>query len=321
MGASVASTCGDCEAGKYSEDSGSSVCTGSLCEAGKYAPYGIGSNSSAATTCTNCIQGKYSEVGATTCGCAAGKYQTTAGVESASTCADCGAGSYSKAGALTCTKCEVGKYGGGAVRRATVTCSGSCSCPSAAAAATGSITDGIGSYSNGEDCSWVISSVGRSISISFSQFETEWRSDEVVIYSCSSSNSATSCESSSELATISGSSISSSKNWTSTTGYMRVRFTSDSSDTYAGFFGNWSTETCVLCPVGKSSAVVGANNDTTCALCGAGAYPGDSDGVYVGAGASVCSDCCKQDFAVADEFDKISSSYRFGKYDADADGR
>jgi hypothetical protein len=142
----------------------------------------------------------------------------------------------------------------------------------------------------------------------------------VVIYSCSSS----SCESSSELARISGSSISSSRNWTSTTGYMRVRFTSDSSDTYAGFFGhwtvwdkaidgfvgNWSTETCFLCPAGKSSAVVGAN--TTCALCGAGAYSGDSDawynGVYLGAGASFCSDCCKQDFAVADKFDKISSS-------------
>jgi len=216
--------------------------------------------------------------------------------------------------------------------KATVACSGSCSCPAAAAAQSGSITDGSGSYSNGEDCSWVISSVGRSIiSISFSQFETESGSDKVVIYSCSSS----SCESSSELARISGSSISSSMNWKSTTGYMRVRFTSDSSVTYAGFIGNWtawnkaidgfvgnwSTETCVLCPVGKSSAVVGANNDTTCALCGAGAYPGDSDGVYVGAGASVCSDCCKQDFAVADEFDKISSSYRFGKYDADADGR
>jgi hypothetical protein len=56
------------------------------------------------------------------------------------------------------------------------------------------------------------------------------------------------------------------------------------------FLMNWSTETCFLCPAGKSSAVVGAN--TTCALCGAGAYSGDSDawynGVYVGAGASVC---------------------------------
>jgi hypothetical protein len=58
--------------------------------------------------------------------------------------------------------------------KATVACSGSCSCPAAAAAQSGSITDGSGSYSNGEDCSWVISSVGRSIiSISFSQFETE----------------------------------------------------------------------------------------------------------------------------------------------------
>ena len=154
------------------------------------------------------------------------------------------AGTYSEAGASTCSNCEAGKYHDGAqtVTMATVVCSGSCSCPSTAAALSGSITDGSGSYSNGEDCSWVISSVGSSISISFSQFETESSSDRVVIYSCSSSDSATSCESSSELASLSGSSISSSRSWTSTTGYMRVRFTSDSSGTYAGFVGNWDTD-------------------------------------------------------------------------------
>ena len=151
----------------------------------------------------------------------------------------------------TCLGHIVGKYGGGAVQ-ATVTCSGSCSCPSAAAAQSGSITDGSGSYSNGADCSWVISSVGSSISISFSQFETESSSDRVVIYSCSSSDGATSCKSSSELASLSGSSILSSLSWTSTTGYMLVRFTSDSSVTYAGFVGNWHVgNLCSLCPAGK----------------------------------------------------------------------
>jgi hypothetical protein len=136
-----------------------------------------------------------------------------------------------------------------------VACSGRCSCPSAAAARSGSITDGSGSYSNGADCSWVISSVGSSISISFSEFETESSSDRVVIYSCSSSDSWTSC---SELASLSGSSISSSRSWTSTTGNMRVRFTSDSSVTYAGFVGNWNTDTtCSLCPAGKYQATAG----------------------------------------------------------------
>ena len=161
------------------------------------------------------------------------------------------AGKYSEAGASTCSNCEAGKYDdGGSLAMATVACSGSCSCPSPAAARSGSITDGSGSYSNGADCSWVIHSVGSSISISFSQFETESSSDRVVIYSCSSSDGATSCESSSELASLSGSSISSSLSWTSTTGYMRVRFTSDSSGTYAGFVGNWDTF-CSLCPAGK----------------------------------------------------------------------
>ena len=167
------------------------------------------------------------------------------------------AGKNSEAGASTCSNCEAGKYS--ALTTATVACSGSCSCPSPAAAQSGSITDGSGSYSNGADCSWVIRSVGSSISISFSLFETESSSDRLVIYSCSSSDGATSCEFSSELASLSGSSISSSRSWTSTTGYMRVRFTSDSSVTYAGFVGNWDTDytglllikLCSLCPAGK----------------------------------------------------------------------
>jgi len=178
------------------------------------------------------VAGKYSEAGA-------------------STCSNCVAGKYSEAGASTCSNCEAGKYDGSSPATATVACSGSCSCPSPAAAQSGSITDGSGSYSNGADCSWVISSVGSSISISFSQFETESSSDRVVIYSCSSSDGATSCKSSSELASLSGRSISSSRSWTSTTGYMRVRFTSDSSGTGAGFVGNWDTGTCSLCPAGK----------------------------------------------------------------------
>ncbi len=144
--------------------------------------------------------------------------------------------------------CMAGQYasGPGTLATATVACSGSCSCPSAAAAGSGSITDGSGSYSNGEDCSWVISNVGSSISISFSQFATESCCDLVVIYSCSSSSQC------SELASLSGSSISSSSFWTSTTGYMRVRFTSDSSATYAGFVGNWvSVAACTACPAGR----------------------------------------------------------------------
>ena len=152
-------------------------------------------------------------------------------------------------------------------------CSGSCSCPSAAAAQSGSITDGSGSYSNGVDCSWVIRSVGSSISISFSQFETESSSDRVVIYSCSSSDGATSCESSSELASLSGSSISSSRSWTSTTGYMRVRFTSDSSGTYAGFVGSWASvpnrATCSDCPAPRWRLRAAARLPLDAAACGA----------------------------------------------------
>jgi hypothetical protein len=49
---------------------------------------------------------------------------------------------------------------------------------------------------------------------------------------------------------------------------MRVRFTSDSSVTYAGFVGNWHTGTCSLCPTGKYSWA-GA---WKCTNCKAGKY-------------------------------------------------
>ena len=184
------------------------------------------------------------------------------------------AGKYSDAGASACSNCEAGKYDGGEQTMATVACSGSCSCPSPAAAQSGSITDGSGSYSNGADCSWVIRSVGSSISISFSQFETESSGDRVVIYSCSSSNSATSCESSSELARISGSSISSSRNWTSTTGYMRVRFTSDSSGRYSDGKATVACSGSCSCP-SAAAAQSGSITD------GSGSYSDGEDCSWV----------------------------------------
>ena len=79
MGATVASTCADCGAGKYASDTGASTCFGSLCAAGSYGS--IGSNSSVASICTPCSEGTYSEAaGATACQpCPSGTYSANTG--------------------------------------------------------------------------------------------------------------------------------------------------------------------------------------------------------------------------------------------------
>jgi len=137
---------------------------------------------------------------------------------------------------------------------ASVACAGGCDCPSSAAATSGSLTDGSGDYIDNQDCSWVISaSSASSISISFSSFDTESGYDYVRINSCVSSSGATSCDSPVELAELSGNSVLSSGNsWTSTTGIMRVHFTSDGSVTRSGFVALWqiSGEACTECAAG-----------------------------------------------------------------------
>jgi len=55
---SGATACTDCDAGKYSADSGASTCSGFVCAAGTYGA--LGSTSSEAASCTSCDAGKYS---------------------------------------------------------------------------------------------------------------------------------------------------------------------------------------------------------------------------------------------------------------------
>ncbi len=142
---------------------------------------------------------------------------------------------------------------------------GNCFCPSAAAALSGNII-GRGVESNKADCSWVISSVskGSSVSISFSTFTTD-STNRVVIYSCLSSNSATSCESSVELASLGGYFEENvqllSRSWTSTTGYMHVRFKQKYSDDSDVFKGIWTTS-CSECPSGKPLPTVVPNHSS-----------------------------------------------------------
>ena len=129
---------------------------------------------------------------------------------------------------------------------ASVTCSGGCSgCVDSSGSSSGTIrddNDGTGDYGANTDCEWLIASNSQ-ISLSFTSFHTEKDYDYVYVESCSSS----SCDSAVELAKLHGNSANSdtsaadlSTTYTSSTGYLRVRLTSDDSLEYAGFSADWS---------------------------------------------------------------------------------
>ena len=116
-----------------------------------------------------------------------------------------------------------------------LTCSGSCACEPSSGLPSGQISDGVGDYSNNEDCTWLISSTSA-IEVFFSSFNTESGYDYVTISTCASAD----CSSRAQVARLSGSSVNSSDVFTSDTGFLELRFTSDSSVVRSGFEAEWS---------------------------------------------------------------------------------
>ncbi|GMH93508.1 hypothetical protein TL16_g12646 [Triparma laevis f. inornata] len=117
-------TCTDCPQGKFGSSEGlaSDACDG-LCAAGKYSIAG-------SQSCYDCNPGRFGSDGdiAATCtgACAAG-YYGSGGDSSASTCLDqCPKGKYSEEGASSCTNCPAGTSGGGDALRTTNECNGLC---------------------------------------------------------------------------------------------------------------------------------------------------------------------------------------------------
>jgi len=123
---------------------------------------------------------------------------------------------------------------------ASVTCSGTCPCGSHGAL-SGSISDGPGDYGNSrQTCSWLVASSYRTnITISFSSFDTESDYDFVTINECSLAD----CATRRQLARLSGSAVSASTVYISSTGFLEVVFTSDDSVTGAGFEASWTAGT------------------------------------------------------------------------------
>lgn len=106
---------------------------------------------------------------------------------------------------------------------------------------TGSFSDGSGSgnYGNNQQCYWIISPpCASSVTLSFSQFNTEQNYDGVIIYDGWDNNA-------NQLAVYSGTSLPNSV--TSNTGKMLVYFVSDYSYNMQGFTANYTSTGSAYC--------------------------------------------------------------------------
>jgi hypothetical protein len=149
-----------------------------------------------------------------------------------------------------------------------VVCTGSCenteACTSAQGSGSGTITDGPGNYQNSWTCTWEISLdqafVGTSLSFELSEFDTEENHDTLSISTCITP-ACTSVNSQ-----FSGPAVPSSI-FTSTSGRLRVSFSSDGNGTRAGFNGTWTLRTSPP----TSGTFFEAHFDSTLAVSGPGA--------------------------------------------------
>ena len=105
---------------------------------------------------------------------------------------------------------------------------------------SGSFNDGSisGNYTNNQQCYWYIAPpCATSVTLSFSQLDTEFNYDGVIIYD--------SLETTTPLAVFSGNTLPSSI--TSNTGIMLVVFVSDFANTYSGFTANYTSTGSSYC--------------------------------------------------------------------------
>jgi hypothetical protein len=165
---------------------------------------------------------------------------------------------------------------------AVVTCGGTCGfCPGVAVSAGLSGNFSSGSYRNRDNCWWLITAPKDSeVNLSFTSFETEPYWDVVRIYtspsaSCSGSKVEIAptgqlisplCSTDALIASLHGSfseadkSMLPKKVYTSTTGVLKVLFTSDDALVFSGFTATWSVQ-CKDCD-GVTNGMVQCNRTT-----------------------------------------------------------
>jgi hypothetical protein len=122
--------------------------------------------------------------------------------------------------------------------QATLECKGCGSDCGVLTASSGYLSDGSGSsgYSNNANCEWTIAPPdAKRITLYFSEFCTQPHKDFLRVFDCTD----VSCSQQQQLAELSGTSVA-SKTIMSTTGFMKVVFTSDESVNCRGFTAMWN---------------------------------------------------------------------------------
>jgi hypothetical protein len=137
----------------------------------------------------------------------------------------------------------------------TVCCQGAllctrCSSCGMTTSITGSLSEGSGlsQYQNEARCQTLIAPTNATqITINFTVFHTEQSADVVQVYQCAGISNML-CEGAQLVRELSGY-YASNQIITLSTGYALVQFTSDSSTTYAGFTGTWTSDAPSPAPV------------------------------------------------------------------------
>ena len=112
----------------------------------------------------------------------------------------------------------------------------------------GLITHVSGSHLNGESCIWIIApGDAKSVTLSFSRFQTDSCCDFVCVYSCSDA----SCNSTSKHTNSPVCGFSVPSEISSSTGIMKVEYKSDGSPRYSGFAASYKSTTFSACPTGQ----------------------------------------------------------------------
>ncbi len=106
-------------------------------------------------------------------------------------------------------------------------------------AARGTISDGSGplDYGNDATCIWIIAPHGAAqVTLDVTELDMEESYDFLRLYSCES----TACGVQQFIAELTGN-MSNAQSFTSSTGYLRVHFSSDVTVTRGGFTASWSS--------------------------------------------------------------------------------
>lgn len=128
---------------------------------------------------------------------------------------------------------------------ADLTCGGGCQCTVTSGTSSGIISTGEGDYSPDMNCWWLLAaSQDNDIQISFTMFDTENSYDVVTLFECSdvlcSSQTLIVKQSGEEESRPPNNFVNNGKVYTSSTGFLKITFTSDYDTNGKGFIAKWN---------------------------------------------------------------------------------